>query len=75
MASKQKIRLVSWGAFCTDQKALTKTVGPGTVVKLCDNRGLKNSISDGGPKFKKKDQISKMLWRKQSSQEKLQHTA
>lgn len=39
MASKQKTRLVSWGAFCIDQKVLPKTVGPDTVAKLCDDRG------------------------------------
>lgn len=76
MASKQKTGLVSWGVFFVGQKALPKTLGPDTVVKLWDGRGLNNSILDGGPKKKKgKDQTSEMLWRNQSSQEKLQHSA
>lgn len=50
MASERKTRLVSWSAFCVDEKVLPKTASPGTVVKLCDDRGLNNSIADGGPK-------------------------
>lgn len=55
MASERKTRLVSWGAFCVDEKVLPKTASPGTVVKLCDDRGLNNSIADGGPKKPQKN--------------------
>lgn len=46
----KKPRLVLWGAFCTDQKALPKIAGLDIIVKLCDDRGLNNSIPDEGPK-------------------------
>lgn len=48
----KKPRLVLRGAFCTDQKALPKIAGLDIVVKLCDDRGLNNSIPDEGPKKK-----------------------
>lgn len=57
----KKPRLVLRGAFCTDQKALPKIAGLDIVVKLCDDRGLNNSIPDEGPKkktIKKKKKIS-----------------
>lgn len=38
---EKKIRLLSWGTFCIDQNVLLKTMGSGTVVKLCVDRRRK----------------------------------
>lgn len=32
---------------CIDQKTLPKTAGTDTIVKLCDDRGLRNGIPGG----------------------------
>lgn len=70
VASKPKARVGSWGTFYIDQTTLLKSRGPDTVVKLCDDRGLNNSIPDRGQK-KNKLNLKK---KSQSHQDKLSHT-
>lgn len=56
----KKTRLVSWGTFCIAQKVLPKTAGRDPVVKLCDDRGLKQKHCWWGTKkTKNKSRLKK----------------